>query len=160
MSTQTKSKLYLLVIGILAIANIALLYFLLNGNHKPSKKKGGWAAHDAAARSFLQNDIGFNQQQLVQFDTLVKQHREKMKSIMDINKKEKEKQFKQLGNLAFADSAIVNAVKINAQNQSNIDMQLFEYLKNLREICTADQLTKYDTSYFKMWNKNQNKKNK
>jgi hypothetical protein len=160
MSAQTKSKLYLLIIGILAIANIALLYFVLNGNCKPAKKKGGWAAHDAAARGFLQNNIGFNEQQLVQFDTLVKQHREKMKAIMDINKKEKENQFKQLGSLAFADSAIANAVKINAQNQSNVDMQLFQYLKNLRKLCTAEQLVKYDTSYFRMWNKKQNRKNK
>jgi periplasmic protein CpxP/Spy len=158
MSAQTKSKLYLLIIGMLAIANIALLYFLLNGNHKPSKKRGGWAAHDAAARAFLQNDIGFNQQQLIAFDTLVKQHREKMKAIMDENKKGKENQFKQLGSLAFTDSAIAIAVKTNAQNQSNVDMQLFQYLKNLRKLCTADQLTKYDTSYYKMWNKKQHKK--
>jgi hypothetical protein len=153
MSAQTKSKLYLLIIGILAIANITLLYFLLSDNCKPSKRRGGWAAHDAAARNFLQNDIGFNQQQLVQFDTLVKPHREKMKGIMELNKKEKENQFKQLGISAFSDSAIANAVKINAQNQSKIDIQLFQYLKTLRTLCTADQLVKYDTSFYKMWNK-------
>jgi periplasmic protein CpxP/Spy len=157
MSTQTKSKLYLLIIGILTIANIALLYFLLNGNCKPLKKKGGWAAHDAAARDFLQNNIGFDKQQLIQFDTLVKQHREKMKAIMDENKKEKENQFKQLGSAGFTDSAIANAVKIKAQSQSNVDMQLFQYLKNLRKLCTTDQIAKYDTSYFKMWNKKQHR---
>jgi hypothetical protein len=153
MSAQTKSKLYLLIIGILVIANIALLYFLLNGNCKPSKRKGGWAAHDAAARNFLQNDIGFNQQQLVQFDTLVKPHREKMKGIMEQNKKEKENQFKQLGILAFSDAAIANAVEINALNQRKVDIQLYQYLKTLRTLCTADQLVKYDTSFYKMWNK-------
>jgi hypothetical protein len=160
MSAQTKSKLYLLIIGILAFANIALLYFLLNSNHKSTKKKGGWAAHDAAARDFLQSDIGFNHPQLVQFDTLVKQHREKMKAIIYENKKGRKNQFKQLGSLAFSDSAIANAVKINAQNQSNVDMQLFQYLQNLRKLCTPDQLSKYDTSFYKMWDKKQNKKNK
>ncbi len=153
MSTQTKSKLFLLIIAILAIANIASLYFLLNGNSKPAKKKGGWAAHDAAARLFLRKDIGFNEQQLVQFDTLVKQHRKKMKSILDENKKSKVDQFKQLGMLAFTDSAIENAVKTNAQKQSNADMQLYDYLKNLRKLCTAGQLVTFDTSYYKMWDK-------
>jgi hypothetical protein len=160
MSVQTKSKLYLLIIGILAIANIALLYFLLSGSSKASKKKGGWAAHDAAARDFLQKNIGFNQQQLLQFDTLVKLHREKMTTILELSKKEKENQLKQLGNFAFTDSAIENAVKINAQNQRNTDMQLYQYLKTLRTLCTQDQLLKYDTSFFKMWKKKHDKKNK
>jgi hypothetical protein len=160
MSAQSKSKLYLLIIGILAIANIALLYFLLNGNHKTSKKKGGWAAHDAAAREFLQKEIGFNDKQLIQFDTLVKVHRVKMNAILDDNKKGKENQFKQLGNLAFSDSSIANAVKINAQNQNKVDIQLFQYLKNIREFCTTEQLVKFDTSFYKMWNKKDHKKNK
>ncbi len=151
MSTQNKSKLFLLIIAILAIANIVSLYFLLNGNCKPAKKKGGWAAHDAAARLFLQKNIGFSEQQLVQFDTLVKQHRKVMKPVLNDIKREKENQFKQIGIQAFSDSALYYAVKINADKQSNADMEVYTYLRNLRKLCTPSQQVVFDTSYFRMW---------
>ncbi len=157
MSAQTKSKLFLLIIGILLIANIVTLYFLL-GNDKPqSRKRDRWAEHDSLSRIFLQKEIGFNVPQLIQFDSLVKKHREAMKGLMDINKKGKFSQFITVGKDSFADSTINNIINSNAQNQKNIDVQLFTHLKNLRAICTPTQQVKYDTSFYKMWDKNKQK---
>ena len=80
MSTQTKSKLYLLVIGILLITNIAMLLFFLN--KKEDGKKGNRGSNDRSAmmKEFLKNDIGFTAQQIQLYDTLSKQNKEKMKA--------------------------------------------------------------------------------
>ncbi|MGG9964279.1 Spy/CpxP family protein refolding chaperone [Ferruginibacter sp. SUN106] len=155
MSTQTKSKLYLLIIGILLITNIGMLFFFLgnkDGGKKPGNR-GGSPDRSAMMKSFLKDSIGFNDEQLQQYDTLSKQHRENAKAQFDSLKNSKEEQFKQLGNRGFSDSAIADMIKNSVEKQKAMELQLLNHFAAIRKICTAGQQPKFDSLFYKIWSK-------
>jgi Spy/CpxP family protein refolding chaperone len=154
MSTQTKSKLYLLIIGILLITNIGMLFFFL-GNKDGGKKTGNRGGQDRGAimKSFLKDSIGFNDVQLQQYDTLSKQHRENSKAQFDSLKNSKEEQFKELGNKGFSDSAIFDMIKKSSEKQKAMEFQLLNHFAAIRKICTAAQQPKFDSLFYKIWSK-------
>ena len=131
MSTQTKSKLYLLIIGILLVTNIAMLFFFM-GN-KDEGKKGNRGGNDRGTmmRDFLKNEIGFTDAQLQQYDTLSKQRKEKMKADMEAFKNSKELQFKELGAKGFNDSAIAVAINQSAENQKMMELQMMNHFATI-----------------------------
>ena len=152
MSTQSKSKLYLLLIGILLITNIAMLFFFL-GN-KEGGRRGGRGDRSAMMKEFLQKDIGFNEQQLNQYDTLSKLHREKMKSDFDQLRNSKEQQFKELGAKGFSDSVIAGIVNQSAEKQKIMEMQMLNHFASIRKICSPEQQVKFDSLFYTIWKKN------
>ena len=152
MSTQTKSKLYLLIIGILLITNIAMLFFFL-GNKGGGKKPNRGNDRSAMMKEFLQKDIGFTEQQIQQYGTLSKQNREKMKADFDAMKTAKEQQFKELGSKGFSDSAITATAIKAAENQKLVEEKMLTYFATVRKLCTAEQLPKFDSLFYKMWGK-------
>ena len=154
MSTQTKSKLYILIIGILLVTNIAVLFFFLNGKHDPPKGgRGGGDKGSAMMKDFLKNDVGFNDQQIQQYDTLSKQHRDKSKADFDSLKVSKEEQFKELGAKGFSDSVIAEMVNRSAENQKMMEEKMLNHFAAIRKICTAAQQPKFDSLFYKIWNK-------
>ncbi|NOT91836.1 hypothetical protein [Ferruginibacter sp.] len=154
MSTQTKSKLYLLIIGILLITNIAMLFFFFN--KKDDGKKGANRGNNdrgAMMKSFLQKEIGFNDQQIQLYDTLSKQYKQKMKADFEAQKNNKEEQFKELGVKGFSDSAIADMVSKTGERQKLMELQLLNHFAAIRKICTVEQQAKFDTLFYKIWNK-------
>lgn len=153
MSTQTKSKLYLLIIGILLITNIAMLFFFLDNKDKGKRPPNRGNDKSAMMKEFLKKDVGFTEQQLLQYDTLSKQNRERMKADMEAMKSAKEEQFKELGSKGFSDSAIVAAAIKAAGNQKQVEEKMLGYFATVRKLCTAEQLPKFDSLFYKMWSK-------
>ena len=152
MSTPTKSKLYLLIIGILLVSNIVMLFVFL-GNKDEGKKGNHGPDRGAMMKEFLEKEIGFNQQQLQQYDTLSKQHKEKMKADFDALKSNKELQFKELGTKGFTDSAINDVVSRTAEKQKSMELQMLNHFAAIRKICTPEQQPKFDSLFYKIWNK-------
>jgi len=124
MSTQTKSKLYLLIIGILLITNIGMLFFFLGNKDGGKKNNNRGQDRGAMMKSFLKDSIGFNEQQLQQYDTLSKQHRENSKAQFDSLKNSKEEQFKELGSRGFSDSAIFDMIKKSSEKQKAMEFSV------------------------------------
>ena len=151
MSTQTKSKLYILIIGILLVTNIAVLFFFLKG--KPDQPKGNKGGGPAMMKEFLKNDVGFNDQQIQQYDTLSKQHREKSKADFDTLKVSKEQQFKELGSKGFSDSAIAEMANRSAEKQKLMEAKMLNYFASIRKLCTPEQQPKFDSLFYKVWGK-------
>jgi periplasmic protein CpxP/Spy len=152
MSTHTKSKLYLLIIGILIITNIAMLFFFLKGQHDG----GGKPPHpdrSAMMKDFLQNEIGFNTQQLQQYDSMSKQHKENAKAQFDSLRNNKEQEFKELGSRGFSDSAITELAGRSAEKQKTMELQLLNHFAAIRKLCTTEQQPKFDSLFYKIWNK-------
>ena len=155
MGTQTKSKLYILIIGILLVTNIAVLFFFLNGKHDQPKggQRSGGDKGAAMMKDFLKNDIGFNDQQIQQYDTLSKQHRERSKADFDSLKVSKEQQFKELGSKGFSDSAIAEMVNRSAEKQKIMEGKMLNYFAAVRKLCTPEQQPKFDSLFYKIWGK-------
>jgi hypothetical protein len=153
MSTAVKSKLYILIIGILLITNVAMLIFFLKGHHDDHGKPPARIDRRAMMKNFLQKDIGFNDQQLQEYDTLSNRFKESNKAEMDSLKANKEEQFKVLGNQGFSEATIDSIVNRSAENQKQMELHLMYHFANIRKLCTGDQLVKFDTSFYKIWNR-------
>jgi periplasmic protein CpxP/Spy len=148
---QNRSKVFLLIIGILLIANIAMLTFFLmkkdNGrfDKRPDRK--------AMIADFLKKEIGFSQAQLQQYDTLSDKHRENIKKMFDSLRSSKDNQFKQLTAGDFSDSVMNSVADRSAASQKIMELQMFTHLKSVRMLCTPEQLPKFDSLFVKILNR-------
>ena len=151
MSTQFKSKLYLLVIVILLISNMILLYFLFE-NKKSEDRKG---SHDREARikEFLKKDIGFDPEQIKQLDTVNRLHKEKMKAAFDSLRGNKEQQFRELGKGGFNDSVISGIISQYAEKQKTMEWQMYHHFSTIRKLCKEKQLARFDSLFYKVWSR-------
>jgi len=150
-NNQNKNKVFLVIIAILFIANIALLAFFLQKKESPERNRR--PDRKAYISNILKTEIGFNQSQLLQYDTLSNQNREKMGKLFENMRNNKNEQFKQLVAANFSDSAINRVADQSAANQKIMEVQMFNYIKNIRLLCTAAQLPKFDSSVNKIFNR-------
>ncbi len=151
-NTQNKSKIFLTIIGILLVANIALVAFLLL-KKDDDKHEGKRPDRRTMIGNFLKTEIGFDSLQIQQFDTLSVRHKENMKKMFDSSRSTKDKQFKELSAANFSDSAMINVAERSAAAQKTMELKMFNHLRNIRLLCTAEQLPKFDSLFVKMLNK-------
>jgi periplasmic protein CpxP/Spy len=149
MSATTKSKLYLLIIGILLLSNIALLFFCFKGD----KNQGGRRDRGAQMARFLKTEIGFTDAQIKEVETLRNIHKEKMKTQFEEMKNSKQSTLKYLGVNGFSDSIINEAVAKSAEKQKQMELQMLTHFAVVRKICTPEQLPKFDSLIYKIWDK-------
>ena len=148
---QNRSKVFLAIIGILLVANIALVSFFLlkkddgRREKRPDKK--------AMISAFLKNEIGFDTAQLKQYDTLSDRHKENMKRMMDSLRIPKDQQFKELAAGSFSDSTMNNLADQSATAQKAMELRMFNHLRKIRLLCKPDQLPKFDSLFGKVFNR-------
>ena len=155
---MSKTKVLVSAIVFLLLTNIGMLIFFLNC--KDHGKGGGKGGRSAAMRSFLQKEIGFNDQQLAQFDSLSKKHREQIKPSFDDMRNGREQEMKALGQSGFNDSAIeASATKSSAMQKEMIKTMLLHF-REVRELCTPEQKPKFDSLFYKSLAKRDDKRKK
>ncbi len=148
MDTITKNKSLVSIIIFLLITNLAMLFFFLKINSAGQKSL---PPHDPNGIStLLKNEVGFNDQQLEKYQSIRKQHLEKMGPLFDNLKKSKENLYNLLYTPQVADSVINNAANRIAESQKNLDMEMFNHFKMYRLICDSGQLQKFDTTVKKV----------
>jgi len=150
-NNQNRSKLLLVIIAILLIANIAILAYFLQ--RKEPEQQNSRTDRKAYIANFLQNEIGFDKQQLSQYDTLSNLHREKITALYEEIRNNKTGQFKELAKNNFSDSSIIVEAEQLAASQKIIDVNMFNYIKNIRLLCTTEQLPKFDSLFIKVFNR-------
>ena len=148
---QNRSKVFLLIIGILLIANIVMLSFFImkRDSGKPDRRPD----RKAMIADFLKKEIGFNEVQLKQYDILSDKHREGIKEMFDSLRSSKDNQFKQLSAGNFSDSVMNSVADQSAASQKIMELQMFSHLKNIRMLCTPEQLPKFDSLFVKILNR-------
>ena len=147
-NTTNKSKVLLLIIAILVIANIAMLSFVLQKKDPP--KQPSRPDRKAYIAAFLKDDIGFDQQQLQEFDTLSNRHRINMGIMFDKIRNNKSDQFRQLVNGNFTDSAINAVADQSGTRQKEIEIRMFNHIRNIRLLCKPGQVAGFDSGFGKI----------
>ena len=148
---QNRSKVFLVIIAILLVANIAMVsFFLLKKDADKRDKKPEWKT---VISGFLKNEIGFDTVQLKQYDSLSDRHRDNIKKLMDSLRNTKEKQFKELASVNFSDSAMNIIADRSAATQKTMELNMFNHLRNIRLLCKPDQLPKFDSLFGKVLNR-------
>jgi Spy/CpxP family protein refolding chaperone len=95
-------------------------------------------------RDFLQDSVGFNEQQLTKYDQLRQQNRDNMRPLFEDLGNAKLK-FYEYVNKPGADSAAQAAAALIGEKQKALDMAFFNHFRQVRELCTPEQLPKYDS---------------
>jgi periplasmic protein CpxP/Spy len=144
---MTKNKILILLVAVLLLANITMLYFFLN---KPQHNKGGRPGREAAITAFLEKEIGFNPQQLKQYDSLNNTHRQTVRTLFDTMRSAKEQMLKELAVAGFADSAMLQSANQSAAKQQEMELAMLRHFKSIRNLCTPAQQPKFDSLYYKM----------
>lgn len=159
MSTTNKNKSLVIVVIILLLTNIAMLAFILC--NKPGGKRGPRGGdREAMVKTFLQKELGFSKEQMARYDTLNEQQKRTMKARFDELRSNRMEVYKVLGQQDFADSALENAAVKLSDNQKDMELNLLNHFAAIRKIGTAEQQAKFDSLFYTIWNKRDDKRRK
>lgn len=152
MNEQPKSKVLIIIIGILLIANIAMLAFFIVTS-KPKEYKKERTDRTAFVMDYLRNEVGFNPGQLARYDSLSKQHREQIKSTFKELSTERKDILSVLAAASFSDSAINTAANSLHDRQKVLELNMLKHVRDIRDICTEAQRPRFDTGFYKIFRK-------
>jgi protein CpxP len=139
----SKSRSLIFIITVLLLTNIAVLgYFLWF--KKPNKHDNGEKGHKGIATA-LQNEVGFNEQQVAQYRELKEKQWATIGPMFDNMCKAKDNLFRLLSDENANDSIINKTADVIATQQKAVDVQVFNHFKKIRNLCTPEQLPKYDS---------------
>lgn len=150
-NNQNKIKVFLVIIAVLFIANIVMLAFFLQ--KKDAIERSRRPDRKAYISNFLAKEIGFDQSQLIKYDTLSNRNHEKMSTLFGNIRNNKNEQFNQLVQGNFSDSIINLVADQSAVNQKIMEVQMSNHMKSIRQLCTPEQLPKFDSLFIKVFNR-------
>jgi len=149
-NNTNQRKILLISFTILLAVNIVLLSFLL------FKKEGNSKEHNRPDRkamisNFLKTDVGFDQNQLLQYDTASNMYRSKMKSLFESLGTNKNDQLKKLVEGNFNDSIIQKLGEESAANHKTMEANKLVHIRNIRALCKPNQLAAFDSLFTKVF---------
>ncbi len=149
MDSTTKNKSLVSIIIFLLITNIAMLIFFLALNNPAQKNLH---THDQNGMSgMLQKEVGFSKDQLDKYQSLRKEDLDSIHSLFDGLRKSKMSFYSLIYSSTVSDSSVKNAADLVAEKQKNVDLKMFNHFKMVRNICTPDQLEKFDSTIKKVF---------
>jgi Spy/CpxP family protein refolding chaperone len=144
MSTS-KNKSLIFIITVLLLTNIAVLAYFL-WYKKPSDGHADHGGKRPPGIEYpLQNEVGFNEQQLGQYRQMRDEQMKAIRPMFDDMRKSKDSLFRMLSNESTTDSTANSIAEAIAQKQKAIDLRMYNHFKRIRALCTPEQLPKYDS---------------
>jgi periplasmic protein CpxP/Spy len=140
---MNKNKILTFLVGILLLTNIALVAFFVARKHTPEKQRGRGGDRSAVMREFLKDSVGFNEQQLAQYDKLRQQNRETLRPLFEDLGNAK-LQFYRFVSQPGPDSARLAAASLIGEKQKALDMAFFNHFEEIRALCTPAQQPGFD----------------
>jgi Spy/CpxP family protein refolding chaperone len=148
METIKKYRALVSIIVFLLITNMAMLIFFMvlskpiANRHRSHDQNGMYTT--------LQKDVGFSKAQLDQYQVLRNQQRDTVKPLFNDLRKAKETFYGLIYSSDVSDSLLNSDVDLIAQKQKELDLKMFNHFKNVRNLCTPDQLQKFDSTIKKV----------
>ena len=149
------NKALLFIIAVLLITNIAMVLFFFS--MRPS---GRWEDHmlspgDAMAIS-LKNDVKFSAEQLQQFDSLRREHHKVIRPLFKKMNTVKDSFYQHISEESINDSLLNDGLDSIAVVQKMLDKAMFYHFREVRALCTPEQLPLYDTLVARLLRKMEN----
>ena len=139
---KTRSLIFIIVF--LLITNISLLsFFIFSGNENSN-------AHGKSLNmvgTFLKDQIGFSDEQMNAYQKLKKDDFEKNKPFFDQLKSAKDSFYQNIYLSDVPDSFLQKSALVIGERQVAVDLRMLQHFKNLRDLCTPQQLPKFDLSF-------------
>jgi periplasmic protein CpxP/Spy len=143
MTTITKNKWFLFLLGFLFLANIALLLSFFVFGERSGTYKG---SHSTQSNSgYLARELQLSKEQVSTFNSMKEEHFRMMKPLWEEINKSKDSLYRQMNNPAMNDSAISAFTERLAEKNKKADELMFRHFRELRKQCTPEQQLKFDT---------------
>src|SRR5664279_1970918 len=149
MNSVTKNKSLVSIVIFLLITNIVMLVFFLALNKPVQKNSRGRDQNGMSG--MLQKEVGFSKDQLDKYLSLRKEQLDSVHTLFDGVRKAKMDFYNLVYTPEVSDSTVNEAAGLIAQRQKILDLQMFNHFKTVRNICTPDQLQKFDTTIKKVF---------
>ena len=149
MDSTTKNKSLVSIIIFLLITNIAMLIFFVVLNNPAQKNVRNRDQNGMAG--MLQKEVGFSKDQLDKYQSLRKEDLDSIHNLFDGLRKSKMNFYSLIYSSNLSDSSVVNAADLVATKQKSLDLKMFNHFKMIRNICTSDQLEKFDSTIKKVF---------
>lgn len=150
MRTNTNSsKLLIFIIGVLLLTNIAMIFlFVLPArsdkmHHRPSFSDSGMAP-------VLRNEVGFTAEQIKTYETLRANQRNDLKQLFIDLRKSRENFYNGIYTMNGDDSLTGVRADSIAFNQKQLDIHMYHYFTQIRNLATPQQLPQFDSSLKKV----------
>lgn len=143
MTPATTSKSLVYIIVFLLITNIVMLVFFLVLN-KPVQKNPHRDQNGMSG--MLQKEVGFTKDQLDTYQSLRKRQLDSVHILFDDIRDAKMNFYTLIYAAHIPDSVLNKTADIIAEKQKSLDMHMFNHFKMVRNICTPDQLQKFDST--------------
>lgn len=137
------NKVLVFIIAILLLSNIVLLFFFLSKDEK--KKEEPKKSPREHMIEKLRKEVGFSDQQIAQYEDLSNKHKESMKPLFDDIHNTKDSLYKLLQQPVPPDSLFNHYLYMIGERQKIIDQKIFAHFLSLKQLCTPEQVPKYDT---------------
>ena len=142
-----KYKALVFIIIFLLVTNFILLILFMSNNSSDKKQ----TKHDQKGLyTLLQKEVGFSDAQLNQYQALRTQQRKTIKPLFNSIRGSKERFYELLYKENLPDSILYKDADSIATAQKQLDLQMFDHFKNIRNICTPQQVPKFDSSIKKV----------
>ena len=148
MDSISKNKSLISIIIFLLITNVAMLIFFLALNNPAQKNSHSYDQNGISG--LLQKEVGFTKEQLDTYQSLRKDHFDKVHVLFDELRKSKIDFYNLIYTQQASDSSVNKAADLIAEKQKTLDLQMFNHFETVRNICTPDQLQKFDTTIKKV----------
>ena len=143
MTPVSKNKSLISIIVFLLITNIVMLVFFLSSN-KPVQRN---TRRDQNGMSgMLQKEVGFTKDQLDTYQSLRKGQLDSVHILFDDIRDAKMNFYTLIYADHVSDSVLNKMADIIAERQKSLDLHMFNHFKMVRNICTPDQLQKFDST--------------
>lgn len=149
MNPATKNKSLVSIIVFLLITNIAMLIFFLVMNNP--KQKNFHIREQNGMSDMLQKEVGFSKDQLDTYQSLRKNQLDTLHELFDELRKSKMDFYNLIYSSQVSDTSVSKAADAIAGKQKLLDLHMFNHFKMVRNICTPDQLPKFDSTIQKVF---------
>jgi hypothetical protein len=141
---QKKIKSLTFIVIVLLAINIAMIIFFIN--NKPAEQNPP-EKNQSIVATFLQNDIGFDEHQMELYKKVKESDFEKGRSIFHELRNAKNNFYENIYRKDVADSILEKSAAMIGKKQEAVDMQMLKHFRNVRSICTEQQLPKFDSLF-------------
>ena len=100
--------------------------------------------------TMLKEDVRFTSEQMARYEELRKKQHTELRPLFSEIRKSKDTFYSLLYKADLADSLKNTLADSIGVNQKNLDLHMFDYFRDVRNICTEEQLLRFDSSIKKV----------
>jgi len=142
---NSSNKFLVIAVTLLLIVNIALVAFMVMGKSKKPQAKDGKAAFEK-----MVNELGMNETQKKEFDSLREAHFATIRPLFDSMRTTRQALYSLIKEDILNDSLVSVYSNSITEKQSRADKLTINHFRTVRKMFSGDMLNKYDEMVQKM----------